>query len=430
MNYEETIEYLYNLLPVFHREGGKAYKASLDNINLLCSFLNNPQNNYKSIHIAGTNGKGSSSHLLAAILQQSGYKVGLYTSPHLKDYVERFRINGKSVDKAKIVSFVDTYKDIIEQIKPSFFELSVAFAFNYFSEEKVDIAVIEVGLGGRLDSTNIITPIVSLITNIGFDHMDILGDTLPKIAFEKAGIIKENIPVVISEKCLETKDVFLERAKLMNSRIYFADEIFRIENSIDDTFNIFKFENSKFNEYLFNTTCGLKGIYQQKNIKGVLTVIEILKNLDYNISMQAIKDGIENVVELTCLKGRWQKLGEYPLVICDTGHNEHGIKILIEEFRKIPAKKKIFILGFVRDKDVSKILSMFPKDGIFYFCESDNPRFLSSENLLKLAESMGYQGYSILSVNDALKEAKKIAENDDFIFIGGSTYIVAELDNL
>ena len=434
MTYQETIDYLYSLLPVFHRDGEKAFKGDLTNILKISEYLGNPHLKFKTIHVAGTNGKGSTSHFLSAILQSAGYKTGLYTSPHLKDYTERFRINGVSIQKANIISFVQEHKDFIEQLQPSFFELSVGIAFDFFAKEKVDIAVIEVGLGGRLDSTNIITPELSVITNIGFDHVNILGDTLPKIASEKAGIIKPKIPVVISEYNEETKPVFIEKAQSTDSEIYFASENLNIIEKesqstklIVDIYSV----NNGIETLLYNDLSSqLIGKYQLKNICGVIQSIQVLNKIGFKISDEALKNGISNVVDLTGLKGRWQVLSESPLTICDTGHNEHGIKSVLAQISKLQVRNKYFILGFVKDKNVDEILELFPKDGIYYFCQAENPRFMPAENLIKIAESHGISGYSILSVNEALKFVTNLAQKDDFIYVGGSTYIVAELDNI
>ncbi|CAH0994946.1 Folylpolyglutamate synthase [Emticicia aquatica] len=436
MTYDETIDYLYSLLPVFHRQGEIAFKADLSNILKISEYLGNPHLKFRSIHIAGTNGKGSTSHFIAAILQSAGYKTGLYTSPHLKDFVERFRINGVSIEKANIVSFINKHKAFIEHLKPSFFELSVGIAFDFFARENVDIAVIEVGLGGRLDSTNIITPILSVITNIGFDHVNILGDTLPKIALEKAGIIKQNVPIVISERNSETEGVFISKATEMNSEIFFASDKYRVvpnnSNNIFLQVDVYKLNklSNEFNIYIENLEPQLFGTYQVKNLTGVLQVVECLNNLRFDISDDAIKNGISNVVELTSLKGRWQVLDKDPLTICDTGHNEHGLKIVLEQIEKLNVRQKFFILGFVKDKNVDDLLNLFPKDGIYCFTQANTPRSLPSEKLLEIAESISMSGYSIVSVNEALKFVKNLAKKDDFIYIGGSTYIVAELNDI
>jgi dihydrofolate synthase/folylpolyglutamate synthase len=432
MNYQETIEYLYRLLPVFHRVGAKAFKANLSNTLLLCEHLDNPQNKFKSIHIAGTNGKGSSSHYLSAILQRAGYKTGLYTSPHLKDYSERFRINGQAINKRKIIAFVKKNQAIIEKLQPSFFELSVALAFQYFAEEQVEIAVIEVGLGGRLDSTNIIMPELSLITNIGFDHTDILGDTLSKIASEKAGIIKEKIPVIISERHPETEAVFSSVASEKNAPIFFAEDDFETieieeNNQLKLKMNVF----DKDKHLIFkDLESELIGKYQLKNIKGVLKSVEVLNQKGFKITKEAIENGISNVVKLTGLKGRFQVLNQKPLLICDTAHNEHGLREVLKHIKKLKIDKKIFILGFVKDKDIASALKLFPKDGIFYFCQANLPRSETPENLMKIANLHNIQGYSILSVNEAIRKAKQIAGKEDLIYVGGSTFVVAEVNNL
>ncbi len=428
MTYDETINYLYTLLPVFHREGEKAYKADLVNTLKIAEYLGNPHLKFKSVHIAGTNGKGSSSHYLAAIFQSAGYKTGLYTSPHLKDYAERFRINGVSIEKANIISFVNRHREFIEYLKPSFFELSVGIAFDYFATQNVDIAIVEVGLGGRLDSTNIITPELSLITNIGFDHVNILGDTLPKIAFEKAGIIKPLVPVVISERNEETSPVFLEKSKETNSAIYFASDKYDIQQKEVHTTNLLVDVCINGELYLENLFSQLIGSYQLKNLSGVLQAVEILNSMGYNITENAIRKGIAEVVSLTGLKGRWQILDKNPLTICDTGHNEHGLKVVISQIGKLNVGQKYFILGFVSDKNVHEILELFPKDGIYCFCQANTPRAMPAENLVEIAKQHNLSGYSILSVNAALTFVQSLAQKEDFIYIGGSSFVVAELD--
>lgn len=436
MIYEQTIDYLYSLLPVFHRDGEVAFKADLSNTIQLCEYLGNPQLKFKSIHIAGTNGKGSTSHYIASILQSAGYKTGLYTSPHLKEYTERFRINGISIEKANIVAFVEKHKVFIEELKPSFFELSVAIAFDYFANESVDIAVIEVGLGGRLDSTNVINPILSVITNIGFDHTNILGNTLDKIAYEKAGIIKSKTPVVISEFHSETYNVFKDKARKEDAPIYFANDYIKLggkENTgLKLKFDVFKKDanSEKFNLRFENVESQLIGIYQLKNLVGVFKATELLNSFGFDISDNEIIEGISEVITLTGLKGRWQILNDTPLTICDTGHNEHGLKVVLSQIEKLKVKNKYFILGFVKDKNISEILELFPKDGKYYFCQANNPRSMPSENLIEIAKEHNISGYSILNVNEALEKVTKVAKKDDFIYIGGSTYLVAELNIL
>lgn len=431
MNYEQTIEYLYARLPVFHRIGAKAFKADLTNTIKICEHLGNPQSQFKSIHIGGTNGKGSTSHFIASILQSAGYKVGLYTSPHLKDYTERFRINGKSIDNQVVVDFVETNKSFIEELEPSFFELSVGLAFDVFTKENIDIAVIEVGLGGRLDSTNIITPLLSLITNIGFDHTDILGDTLPKIAFEKAGIIKRGIPVVISQRHPETDEVFIKKAGEHDSEITFAEDKYYVKYKGHTTNGLLVDVLDRSGEMLFaDVSSQLIGNYQLKNLQGVFAATDYLNKLGFALNEKHIREGIKKVIDNTGLKGRWQILQKRPLVICDTAHNEHGLLDVLTQITELEVSNKYFILGFVKDKNVEKALSLFPKNAQYIFCEANSPRSMPAENLIKIASEVGLSGYSILNVNNALSETLKIASSDDLIYIGGSTFVVAEVNNL
>ena len=427
MTYQETIEYLYQQLPVFHRIGKKAFKADLNNTLILCERLDNPHLKFKTIHIAGTNGKGSSSHYLASILQSAGYKTGLYTSPHLKSFTERIRIDGEPIPGDKVVRFVENNKDFLEELKPSFFEMSVGMAFEYFAQEKVDIAVIEVGLGGRLDSTNIITPIVSLITNISLDHTDILGDTIPKIAYEKAGIIKANIPVVISEKDINTEDVFIEKAKQENSQIYFAEDYFRVINFLErDLLLEIELLDLAKNQH-FKIQSQLVGEYQLKNILGVLKTVDLLNDLGLSINQDSIFKGLRSVISQTGLKGRWQMLSERPTIICDTAHNVAGISQVLNSLMKIKYEKLWMILGFVSDKDISSILSLLPKDANYVFCQADIPRALNTQELVKNAKNYGLVGEEIADVNEAIDYVKSKANIDDLIYIGGSTFVVAEI---
>ena len=427
MTYQETIEYLYQQLPVFHRIGKKAYKADLSNTLKLCEHLGNPQSKFKAVHIAGTNGKGSSSHYIASILQSAGYKTGLYTSPHLKSYTERIRINGVPIPENEVVSFVEDNKNFLEQLKPSFFEMSVGMAFEYFVREQVDIAIIEVGLGGRLDSTNIITPLLSLITNISFDHIDILGDTLSKIAFEKAGIIKLNVPVVISERDAETERVFLEKAKTENAPIYFAEDFYRVLNFKEKNLllelNLFKIRSSQS----FQIESQLVGEYQTKNILGVLKSIDILNQLNFEIGSSAIFEGFKNVIYQTGLQGRWQVLSKSPLMICDTAHNVAGIAQVINSLKKIKYNKLWMIVGFVSDKDICGILELLPKDAYYIFCEAKIPRALNSKQLLMQSQQYGLVGEELSDVNKAIDFVLTKANPDDLIYIGGSTFVVAEI---
>ncbi len=429
MSYQQALDYLYANLPMFQRVGAIAYKEDLDNTWALCEALDNPQNKFKSIHVAGTNGKGSSSHMLAAILQSAGYKTGLYTSPHLKEFTERIKINGIEIEKEFVVDFVERIKPSIETIQPSFFEITVAMAFYYFASNKVDIAVVEVGLGGRLDSTNVISPLVSLITNISYDHKDILGDTLQKIAFEKAGIIKRNVPVVISERQHEVEQVFVAKAKEEKTSIQFASDHFSlIENT--DTVEIL-YEILKGDKVIIQgLKPQLKGIYQRKNIIGVIATIEILSELGLAIDTDSIRQGIEQVIDLTGLKGRWQKLSEKPLMICDTGHNEAGVLEVLQQLLNQQFNKLHIVWGMVKDKDIVPILKLLPKNASYYFCQASIPRAMDANELSQLALSVGLTGVIIKDVNQAIDTAKQNCNSDDFIFIGGSTFVVAEINNL
>lgn len=431
MTYQETIEYLYKLLPVFHRDGKKAFKADLTNTIRFCEYLGNPQTQFKSIHIAGTNGKGSTSHMMAAILQSAGYKTGLYTSPHLKSYTERFRINGLAISEQQIVSFVQLHQDYIEELEPSFFELSVALAFDYFAKNKVDIAVIEVGLGGRLDSTNIITPELSIITNIGWDHTDILGNTLEAIAYEKAGIIKEKVPVVVSEKQEKSiADVFIKRSKELDSPMFWGTDSISV-NEISSNFHDMIVDVFSSNQLIYKElVLQLSGKYQLKNIQGVLKSVQVLTTLGYNITESDIRYGLANTISLTGLKGRWQILKNSPLTICDTAHNIDGIREVLSALASLSKHNFYFILGFVKDKDILPILSLFPKDAFYYFCEANSPRSLPAIELHNLADSIGLHGKVVLNVNEAMQVALVEVGEEDVLFIGGSNFVVAEINNL
>ncbi|MEN2753219.1 bifunctional folylpolyglutamate synthase/dihydrofolate synthase [Capnocytophaga sputigena] len=403
MNYQETLSWMFNRLPMFQTQGKNALNNKLDNILTFTSALGNPQTKFKSLHIAGTNGKGSSSSMLASILQEAGYKVGLYTSPHLKDFRERIKIDGKEIPEDYVVNFISENKSFLEKHSLSFFEMTVGMAFSYFAEEKVDIAVIEVGLGGRFDSTNIITPEVSLITNISKDHTDILGDTLPKIAFEKAGIIKQNVPVVISEYQEETAPVFTARAKEIKAPIIFTNHI---ETSL---------------------TTDLQGAYQEKNIKGVIAVTELLIHQGWDITPENIAQGLLHVVHNTNLKGRWQTLGSCPTIVCDTGHNVGGLTYVMEQLKKQTYTHLHIVVGFVKEKDVNSVLELFPKEATYYFCSPAIARGLNVDTLKEIATTKGLQGERYSSVAEALNAAKAQALPTDFIFVGGSTFVVAEV---
>lgn len=405
MNYPATLDWMFSRLPMYQRQGDSAFKKDLTNIKLFCDHLGNPQNGFRSIHVAGTNGKGSTSHMLASILQESGLKVGLYTSPHLKDFRERIRVNGNPIGEQSVVDFIDLNKVFLENQQLSFFEMTVGMAFDHFAKEKVDVAVIEVGLGGRLDSTNIIHPILSVITNIGFDHMQFLGNTLPEIAFEKAGIIKKNTPVVISETQKETKPVFLSKAKLENAPIYFASD-------------------EKFADY----PSDLKGDYQEKNKSGVLRSIEILRNLDLKISEKAVRNGLNNVVKNTGLKGRWQILQKNPKVICDTAHNKEGLEIVLAQLKREKANNYLFVLGFVKEKNLEEILAIFPKTANYFFCKPEIPRGMEVKELKDKGNEVGLKGQMYPSVRAAYRAAMARASEGDVIYVGGSTFVVAEMD--
>jgi len=393
---------MFAQLPVYQHKGKVAFNGKLDNILSFSAYLGNPETKFKSIHVAGTNGKGSSSHMLASILQEAGYKVGLYTSPHLKDFRERIKIDGKTISKEQVVSFINKNKAFLEKNKLSFFEMTVGMAFDCFAQKEVDIAVVEVGLGGRLDSTNIIIPEVSLITNIGMDHLDMLGDTLVKIAIEKAGIIKENIPVVISEYQEEIAETFKSHAKSKNAKLIFANQ-----------------------EILKDYKSALLGNYQSKNIKGVVAVLKELKN--FKVKKKHIKLGLKKVVENTGLLGRWQILNKKPMIVCDTAHNKEGLSYVIRQLEQQKFKQLRIVLGFVQDKDLGVILPLFPKSAYYYFCRPNIIRGLEVDVLVEKANDHGLLGDSYDSVQEALKVARKRASKSDFIFVGGSSFTVAEV---
>ena len=428
MTYSEALEFLFSQFPSYHRIGKAAYRNDLRNIILLDNYFKNPHHRFRTVHVAGTNGKGSVSHMIASVLHEAGYKTGLFTSPHLKDFRERIRVNGEMIPETNVVTFVTKYNEIIKEVNPSFFEMTVAMAFNYFAECKVDVAVIEVGLGGRLDSTNIISPVLSVITNIGHDHMDLLGDTLEKIAFEKAGIIKKNIPVVISETQPETENVFLRKAVDLNAPIYFADRIFSCELSKSEIVNkertYLLTELSTGNEFEGITV--LSGNYQAKNLIAVFAVINLLKK-GFNITKENIFDGIRKVVFNTGLEGRWQILSKSPLTICDTGHNMEGLEYVIGQLENIPKSALHIVIGFVNDKDLGSVLPLFPKDALYYFTKASLPRALDESILKSEATKYGLSGESFPDVRSALNAARIAAKATDLIFVGGSTFVVAEV---
>ena len=437
MNYQETLQYLYSQLPMFHRVGAAAYKADLKNTIDICNLLGNPQNKFKSIHIAGTNGKGSVSHFLASILQENGYKVGLYTSPHLKDFRERIKINGKEIPTEKVTAFVEKYKLSFDSIKPSFFEWTVGLAFSYFAEEKVDVAVVETGLGGRLDSTNIITPELSVITNISWDHSNLLGDTLAKIAGEKAGIIKTGIPVVIGETQEEIKEVFIKRCNEVNAPIYFADRHFHVlhaelvYNNSPELMVQLQFKNGIPLNHVFEHDSVLRssliGYYQVKNLVTVLMSVDILNTNGFTLQAEKVEKGITNVIENTGIMGRWQKINEKPLVVSDIGHNEGGLKETLTQIKFTPHNKLHMVLGFVNDKDIDNILTLLPNDADYYFCKAQIPRELDETKLAEKALKAGIKGNVFPTVEASYKSAKEHAGVEDLIYIGGSTFVVAEV---
>lgn len=427
MNYKQTLDYLYGKLPMFTRVGAIAFKKDLHNTIAMCEKLGNPQHKFKTIHVGGTNGKGSTSHMLAAILQQAGYKTGLYTSPHLKDFRERIRINGEMITEDFVTDFVAEQQDIMEEISPSFFEVTVAMAFSYFAKEQVDIAIIEVGLGGRLDSTNIITPELSVITNISLDHTNILGTTLPEIAKEKAGIIKPGIPVVIGEQQEETKALFIQKAVESNSRITFADQELHITNLVkkEKYLNADVFSgNAPLYQHL---ELDLNGSYQRKNILTVIQSIQILKEKGYLIADEALYAALKDVKGLTGLQGRWQTLGENPLIICDTGHNIGGITEVVQNINDTPHDQLHVVIGMVKDKDISGVLKLLPKDAHYYFCKPELERALPAAELAEEAKQYELIGDVFPTVQLAFQAAKDNADSNDMIFVGGSTFVVAEV---
>ncbi len=405
MNYPETLNWLFNQLPMYQLQGASAYKKDLTNVHLLMDYLGHPESQLQCIHVAGTNGKGSSSHMLASVLQEAGYKVGLYTSPHLKDFRERIKINGVMISEDFVCDFVNQHQSFFEANDMSFFEMSVGLAFDYFAKEKIDIAVIEVGMGGRLDATNIITPLVSVITNIGLDHTQFLGNTLAAVATEKAGIIKRNIPVVIGEFTPATQPVFLATAKVNQSDLYFASDLIATTYPSD-----------------------LLGDYQVHNKKTVLQTLTVLNQYTYFQTNESHwKKGLSQVVKNTGLQGRWQQLGESPKIICDTAHNTHGLTIVLKQVQKESFDQLHFVLGVVNDKDLDEVLPLFPKNAEYYFCKPNIPRGLEVDILHKKASSFGLKGKIYNSVSDAYAKAKQNAQPSDFIYVGGSTFVVAEI---
>ena len=407
MNYQDTLEYLYNSAPMFQQVGGAAYKEGLENTLTLDAHFGHPHRRYRTIHVAGTNGKGSCSHTLAAVLQEAGYKVGLYTSPHLVDFRERIRVNGEPVSEEYVIRFVEEERGFFEPLHPSFFELTTAMAFRYFADERVNVAVIEVGLGGRLDCTNIIRPDLCVITNISFDHVQFLGDTLAKIAGEKAGIIKRGVPVVIGEATEETRPVFEAKAKETDAPIYFAEDCDR------EDYPDIEFE--------------LKGLYQKKNKQTLLTALPLLKEAGYHIDEQAVRSGFAHVTSLTGLMGRWQKLQNSPTLVCDTGHNVGGIRYIVEQLKEEKYRRLHIVMGMVNDKDVRGVLGLMPKEAVYYFTQASVKRAMPAGRLKELGLEAGLRGECYADVPAAVRAAQKESLPEDFIFVGGSSFIVADL---
>ncbi len=428
-DFQETLNFLYDNLPMFQRIGPAALKPDLSNTIALCKALGDPQNKFSCIHVAGTNGKGSTSHMLASILQSAGYRTGLYTSPHLKSFTERVKIDGAEITEQYVIGFVNRIYPLIETVKPSFFEITVALAFDYFAHEEVDVAVIEVGLGGRLDSTNIITPLVSVITNIGWDHTDLLGDTLEKIAWEKAGIIKEGVPAVISERQQVVEKVFEDQARATHSPITFASD--RFEAKAYEENDVVMFDIYENRKTLFkNLSLPLQGSYQEKNLPGVMETVRVLNREGWKIETEFIQQGLETVVSSTGLKGRWQVLGKRPLVVCDTGHNLDGMKEVIRQIQRQGYSKLFMVLGMVKGKDIFSILNILPKDGYYFFCQPKIPRALDASILFEHARVNDLNGEIVTDVNEAIFAAKHLAAAEDMIFVGGSSYVVAEIEGL
>ena len=436
MSYQDTIDYLYSRLPLFSRIGPAAIKADLHNTIAICDFLGNPQNKFKTIHVAGTNGKGSTSHMLASILQEAGYKTGLYTSPHLYDFRERIKVNGIMCSEKFVTSFTNKMKPLIEKVAPSFFEITVGMAFEYFAQENVDIAIIETGLGGRLDSTNVINPILSIITNIGMDHMALLGNTLPEIASEKAGIIKAATPIVISEVIPETKNIFEQKASSLDAPIYFAQDFIQFK-SFQNNWQTSLFE---FNQPLihlldaplfpksFTVECDLPGKYQYKNLKGVLVAMQILTTMGWQLSASKILKGLLHVGKNTGLMGRWECIQTNPRIILDVAHNEHGIKALLEQLESIHYAQLHIVTGMVKDKDVNAVLNLLPKKAKYYFTQSHIPRALPVSELASKGNTFNLSGSQFENVNIALQAANENATSNDLILVIGSVFLVAEVD--
>ena len=427
MNYTQTLDFLFNSLPVFEQQGASAYKPGLERISEFCRHLGNPQRNFFTIHVAGTNGKGSVSHMLASILQQAGYRTGLFTSPHLNDFRERIRVDGEMIPKQKVVNFVDKHQAKMVDLNLSFFEMTAALAFDYFAQSDVEIAVIETGLGGRLDATNIILPVVSVITNIGLEHTALLGDTLPKIATEKGGIIKKSIPVVIGEGDVRYNSTLEEIASTMRSRVIYAEQEFSCCNqSLEASKQHFRLCRTR-DGYCYELDLDLMGLYQRHNLVTAATVADFLhESTPLTISRRAFIEGVRSAAKDTALMGRWQKIGDQPLMICDTGHNAHGIRCVAEQIAATPHKNLYCVVGFVKDKDLAHILPLLPKEAHYIFTAAKTERAVPAEELAHTANIYGLQGEVIADVKEALAHARELAGEEDLIFVGGSTYVVGE----
>jgi dihydrofolate synthase/folylpolyglutamate synthase len=436
MNYPETLAWLYAQLPMYQRVGVAGFKKGLGNTQALAAALGHPETRFRSVHVAGTNGKGSSSHLLAAVLQSAGYKVGLYTSPHLREFTERIRVNGQELAPDYLVRWVAEHQGLFAEIEPSFFEMCVALAFDYFAAEQVDVAVVEVGLGGRLDSTNIITPLVSLITNISYDHQAMLGNTLPEIASEKAGIIKPGRPVVVSQTQPEVAPVFEAKAQEEGSPLVFADTRYEARLAAETTAEDYARGTQVLNVYragrlyLEGVQLGLLGDYQRLNLPGVLATLDELRAQGFNISNVPLRWGLWNVTRLTGLRGRWSIIGQQPLVVADTGHNEAGLQLVLAQLARVPHRHLHMVIGTVNDKDVTKVLALLPREATYYFCQADIPRALPAEELAALATAQGLTGRAYGPVPAAVAAARAAAGPADVVFIGGSTFVVAEVAEL
>ncbi len=430
MNYRDTLDYLFSQLPMFQKVGSPAFNYKLDKTKRIAEILGNPHKKLKFIHIAGTNGKGSVSHFLASILQESAYKVGLYTSPHLKDFRERIKINGEVISEAKVIGFVEKYKPELAPIQASFFEYSFGMAIDYFAQEEVDIVVLETGMGGRLDSTNIVEPLLTIITNIGLDHTQFLGTLIEEIAKEKAGIFKKGIPMIIGETQAELVGLFQEYAQRMDSQLYFADKelmITKKETVFQENSFVLKLDVAQGNTPLYKLKTKLSGEYQQKNILTSLCAIQKIQEMDFEISRKNILDGFYKVLENTKFLGRWQLLNTLPLTICDTAHNKEGLNYVMRQLKALPCRKLHIVFGTVADKSISNILPLLPKEAEYYFCKADVPRALNAKELQQSAKEIKLQGKTYESVAEAYLEAKKNAKLDDVIFIGGSTFVVGEI---